>query len=296
MSKKEHSNYRKEQHASKKTLWITLLLTLFFTIVEVVGGILSNSLALLSDSIHMISDVFALGLSMLAIYLASRHPNDKYTFGYLRFEILASFINGLALIVISIGIFFEGVMRIIHPQEIELSLMMGIAVIGLIVNIVLTFVLGHSHKHEQNLNIQSALWHFIGDLLSSIGIIISGIIIYFSGYTIFDPIVSMLVGFIIFFGGFKIIREAYWILMERTPSSFDLSLIREDIKRLDGVEEINDCHLWTITTDVYAFTAHILTTSKINPHELTQQITRLLKDKYHLENSTIQIDVLPDNH
>ena len=151
-----HLPHHKQQSRSKRTLWITLILTLFFTIVEVVGGILSNSLALLSDSAHMISDVFALGLSMTAIYLATRAGNAKYTYGYLRFEIIASFLNGLALAIISIGIFIEGIRRAIQPEEIDLSLMLIIASIGLIVNIVLTTILSRSMKNEENLNIQSA--------------------------------------------------------------------------------------------------------------------------------------------
>ncbi|MEX2415451.1 MAG: cation diffusion facilitator family transporter, partial [Paenibacillaceae bacterium] len=162
-----HLPHEKQQSRSKRTLWITLLLTLFFTIVEIIGGLLSNSLALLSDSAHMISDVVALGLSMTALYLATRPANARYTYGYLRFEIIASFLNGLALAIIAIGIFIEGIRRAIHPEEINLSLMLIISSIGLIVNIVLTIILSRSMKDEENLNIQSALWHFIGDLLSS---------------------------------------------------------------------------------------------------------------------------------
>ena len=184
-----HLRHQKEQSRSKNTLWITLFITLFFTIVEIIGGILSNSLALLSDSAHMISDVLALGLSMTAIYLATRPPNAKYTFGYLRFEIIASFLNGLALAIIAVGIFIEGIRRMINPQEIDLLLMLTISSIGLIVNIVLTVILSRSMKDEKNLNIQSALWHFIGDLLSSIGVIVSAILIFFTGWIIFDPII-----------------------------------------------------------------------------------------------------------
>src|SRR3954451_14101225 len=133
-----HLNHVKEQHKSKKALWITIILTLFFTIVEIIGGVLSNSLALLSDSAHMMSDVLALGLSMTAIYLATKNSDKKYTFGFLRFEILASFLNGLALAVIAIGVFIEGINRIIKPGEVDLTLMLTIASIGLLVNIILT--------------------------------------------------------------------------------------------------------------------------------------------------------------
>ncbi|KTW15065.1 cation transporter, partial [Staphylococcus warneri] len=154
-----HVEHSKVQKQSKVTLWATLLITLFFTIVEFTGGILSNSLALLSDSFHMLSDVLALGLSMLAIYFASRKPTARFTYGYLRFEILAAFLNGLALSVISIGIFYEAIIRIVYPKQVESGLMLVIAIIGLIVNIVLTVILMRSLKNEQNINVQSALWH-----------------------------------------------------------------------------------------------------------------------------------------
>ncbi|UUZ84069.1 cation diffusion facilitator family transporter [Paenibacillus sp. P26] len=189
-----HLHHVKEQSRSKKTLWVTLILTAFFTIVEIIGGLLSNSLAPLSDSAHMISDVLALGLSMVAIYLATHPPNSRFTFGFLRFEIIASFLNGLALAIIALGIFIEGIRRFVHPEPIDFKLMLIISSIGLIVNLVLTLVLSRSMEEEENLNVQSALWHFIGDLLSSIGVIISAVIIYFTGIQWVDPLISMVIG------------------------------------------------------------------------------------------------------
>ncbi|MEA8948089.1 cation diffusion facilitator family transporter, partial [Campylobacter jejuni] len=171
----EHSKVQKQ---SKVTLWATLLITLFFTIVEFTGGILSNSLALLPDSFHMLSDVLAHGLSMLAIYFASRKSTARFTYGYLRFEILAAFLNGLALSVISIGIFYEAIIRIVYPKQVESELMLVIAAIGLIVNIVLTVILMRSLKNEQNINVQSALWHFVRDLLNSVGVILAVLLIH----------------------------------------------------------------------------------------------------------------------
>lgn len=285
-----HLNHVKEQHESKKTLWITLVLTLFFTFVEIIGGILANSLALLSDSAHMMSDVLALGLSMVAIYLATRESNNKYTFGFLRFEILASFLNGLALAVIAIGIFIEGIKRIIHPRDIELGLMLSVAVIGLIVNIVLTIVLIRSTKKENNLNIKSALWHFIGDLLNSVGVILSAILIYFTDITIFDPIISIVIGAVVFIGGAKIIRESYLILMESVPKELDLDQIRADIRAVEGVHDIHELHLWTITTDHYSLTAHVFICKDCPPFSVVSAITTMLKAKYGLEHVTVQIE------
>lgn len=285
-----HLDHVKEQKTSKKTLWITLMLTLFFTIVEIVGGLVSNSLALLSDSAHMISDVLALGLSMVAIYMATRKPNRKYTFGFLRFEIIASFLNGLALAVIAAGIFAEGIKRIVHPQTVDMPIMLTIASIGLVVNIVLTIVLSRSTKEEDNLNVKSALWHFIGDLLSSVGIIVSAIVIHFTGFFLLDPLISMVVGAIIFTGGSRIIRESYLVLMESVPDKFDLDAIRKDLNDLDIVVDVHELHLWAVTTEHYSLTAHVFVKQGIEPFCAILAINEILKNKYGIEHSTIQIE------
>ncbi|WP_409345080.1 cation diffusion facilitator family transporter [Paenibacillus sp. MBLB4367] len=285
-----HLRHVKEQSTSKKTLWITLVLTLFFTIVEIIGGLASNSLALLSDSAHMISDVLALGLSMVAIYMATRQPNARFTFGYLRFEIIASLLNGLALAIIAIGIFIEGIKRMITPEDIHFQTMIVIASIGLVVNIVLTIVLSRSMKEEDNLNVQSALWHFIGDLLSSIGVIISAVLIYFTGFRIFDPLISMVIGAIIFTGGAKIVRASYLIMMESVPEKFDLDQIRGDIAKVEGVEDVHEMHLWAVSTDHYSLTAHVFVNENIQPFCVILAINETLKAKYGIEHSTIQIE------
>jgi cobalt-zinc-cadmium efflux system protein len=285
-----HLPHVKIQNKSKKTLWITLSLTLFFTIVEIIGGILSNSLALLSDSAHMASDVIALGLSMVALYLATRQPNKTFTFGYLRFEIIASFLNGLALTIIAIGIFIEGIRRFIHPENIDFQLMIIIASIGFIVNLVLTIVLSRSMKEEENLNIKSALWHFIGDLLSSIGVIISAVVIYFTNFYFFDPLISMIIGGIIFVGGAKIVRESYLILMDSVPEQFDIDQIRADIRGVEGVEDVHEMHLWAISTDHYSLTAHVLINENIQPFCVILAINEILEKKYGIKHSTIQVE------
>jgi cobalt-zinc-cadmium efflux system protein len=285
-----HLEHVKEQTKTKKTLWIVLFLTLFFTIVEIIGGFLSNSLALLSDSAHMISDVLALGLSMVALYLATKHPNARFTFGYLRFEIVASFLNGLALAIIAIGIFIEGIKRFIHPVDIDFKLMLMIASIGLVVNLVTTLVLHNSMKKESNLNMQSALWHFLGDLLSSVGVIVSSILIYFTNLSWFDPLISIIIGGIIFTGGAKIIRESFLILMESVPHQFDLDEIRKDIALVEGVEDVHEMHLWSISTDHYSLTAHVFIDNKIQPFCIILGINETLKNKYGIKHSTIQME------
>jgi cobalt-zinc-cadmium efflux system protein len=261
-----------------------------FAILEIIGGILSNSLALLSDSAHMVSDVIALSLSLTAIYFASRPPNSKYTFGFLRFEIIASFLNGLALCIIAVGIFLEGVRRVFNPEPVDLQIMLTIASIGLLVNIVLTIVLSRSIKDENNLNVRSALWHFIGDLLSSLGVIVAGILIWLTSYVWLDPIISLVIGGIIFTGGAKITRESYVILMETVPNGFDLEQIRKDILAVEGVEDVHEMHLWAISSDHYSLTAHVFSNNNIQPFCIILGINDTLEQKYGITHSTIQIE------
>ncbi|PDO10099.1 MAG: cation transporter [Candidatus Reconcilbacillus cellulovorans] len=291
-----HLRHMKEQKTSKKSLWFTLVLTLTFTVVEIVGGLVSNSLALLSDSAHMVSDVIALALSMTAIYLASRPPNARFTFGYLRFEIIASFLNGMALCLIAAGIFIEGIRRFIRPEPIDLGLMLAIACIGFAVNLALTIVLSRSIRREENLNVKSALWHFFGDLLSSIGVITSAVVIWWTGFVWFDPLVSLVIGGIIFTGGAKIVRESYLILMESVPEKFDLDEIRASLLEVEGVENVHEMHLWAISTDHYSLTAHIFVDPNIQPFCIILAINETLKNKYGITHSTIQMehaDILP---
>lgn len=285
-----HVRHEKQQAKSQKTLWIVLVLTLLFTTIEIVGGILSNSLALLSDSAHMVTDVLALGLSMTAIYLARRPSNEKFTFGYLRFEMIASLLNGLTLCVIAVGIFVEGVRRFLSPEDVNFTLMVTIASIGLVVNVVMTFLLTRSMKSEKNLNVQSALWHFIGDLISSIGVIVAAILLYFTGWTIFDPLISVVIGAIIFRGGAKITQEAYGVLMERVPDAFDLAHIRQSISTIEGVQDVHEMHLWTISTDHHSFTAHVFIRPDIQPFCVILAVNELLANTYGIHHVTVQVE------
>ncbi|MFD2670802.1 cation diffusion facilitator family transporter [Marinicrinis sediminis] len=285
-----HLRHEKQQSRSKKALWMTLVLTAFFTVVEMVGGILSHSLALLSDSAHMVSDVFALGLSMTAIYLAARPPNARFSFGFLRFEIIASFLNGLTLCIISIGIFVEGIRRFFFPEAIDLRLMLIISSIGFVVNLVLTLVLSHSIREENNLNVRSALWHFIGDLLSSIGVIISAILIYITDQVWLDPLVSLCIGIIIFTGGARITREAWLILMEAVPQKYDLDQIRAALGAIEGVEDVHELHLWSVSTDHESLTAHLFVHEHIQPYCVILAVTEKMKAEYGIEHVTVQVE------
>lgn len=287
-----HTPHHKVQHQSKKTLWISLTLTCVFAFLELLGGIFSGSLALISDSFHMFSDVLALLLSMVAIYYAAKKPTLKFTYGYVRFEIIAAFLNGLALVIIGLGILYEGIVRLINPVEIDFVLMMTIAIIGLIINIVLTVILMRSLKAENNLNIKNALWHFLGDLFNSVGIIIAAILIKWTGIIEIDAIVSLIVSVIIMVGGYKICKAAFYILMEAAPDELDSEAVHQTILAVDGVAEIHEFHLWSVTEKEYSLSFHVLLKGydNVNDYEIIKQISDTLKARHNIEHVTIQIE------
>lgn len=287
-----HSPHNKTQFQSKKTLWISLFLTILFALIELVGGIFSGSLALISDSFHMFSDVLALGLSMIAIYYASKPPNPKFTYGYVRFEIISAFLNGLALIIIALGILYEGILRLLNPVEIDFVMMMVIASIGLVINIILTIILMRSLKAENNLNIKSALWHFLGDLFNSVGIIIAGILIQYTGIIAIDAIVSLIVSVIIGLGGYKICKAAFLILMEAVPNELDAEAVHQTILSVDCVKEIHEFHLWALSEGSYSLSFHVILDKydNVNDYEIIRNISTRLKTEHHIEHVTIQIE------
>lgn len=287
-----HIKHYKRQTKSKKTLWISLALTLFFAVVEFIGGLLSQSLALLSDSFHMFSDVLALVLSMIAVHFAAKRPNDRFTYGYVRLEILVAFLNGLILMLIACGIVFEAFKRLVNPVEINFTTMLSIAVLGLLINVILAGILMSSLKTERNLNIRSALWHFWGDLLNSVGVIAAALLIKWTGISAIDALVSFIIGGVIFIGGYAICKKAFLILMEATPPELDVQKIRQTVLEIDEVEDLHEFHLWALTDDTYSLSFHVILKdySAINDYEIVKNISSLLKTKYRIEHVTIQIE------
>lgn len=286
-----HKKHFKTQLKSKKTVYLTLILTLLFAILELTGGLISNSLSLIGDSFHMFSDVLALGSSVVAIYFSSKKPNDRFTFGYLRLEGIVAFLNGLALMLISGGILIEGIGRMFKPIEIELGTMFGISLTGLLFNIVITYILFQSMKSEKNLNVKSALLHFLGDLLNSVGVIISGVLIYFTGYVAIDIIMSFIIAVIIFTGGFKISKEAFMILMEAVPENIDIQALRSDLLQIEGIESIHELHVWKTDSEEISLMAHILLDNydKFNNYRIINEVNSTIA-KYDIFHSTIQIE------
>ena len=286
-----HRNHFKIQKKSKKTLYVTLFLTLFFALMELFGGLFSNSLSLVGDSFHMFSDVLALGASMVAIYFEAKKPTEKFTYGFLRLEVVVAFLNGIVLMLISVGMIYESVIRFFNPREIDFGSMFFIALIGLIFNIVITWILFSSTKKENNINIKSAMLHFLGDLLNSVGVIISSIIIYFTNFVYIDIIMSIVISVIIFTGGYKISKEAFFILMEAVPSEVDLNTLRNELLNIDGIKNIHELHVWKNDNEEISFTAHILLDNyeKHNNYRIINEIKEKLA-VYGIFHMTVQIE------
>ena len=286
-----HRNHFKIQKKSKKTLYVTLFLTLFFALMELFGGLFSNSLSLVGDSFHMFSDVLALGASMVAIYFEAKKPTEKFTYGFLRLEVVVAFLNGIVLMLIAAGMIYESVIRFFNPRKIDFGSMFFIALVGLIFNIVITWILFSSTKKENNINIKSAMLHFLGDLLNSVGVVISSIIIYFTNFVYIDIIMSVVISVIIFIGGYKISKEAFFILMEAVPSEVDLNMLRNELLNIDGIKNIHELHVWKNDNEEISFTAHILLDNyeKHNNYRIINEIKQKLA-VYDIFHMTVQIE------
>lgn len=238
----------------EKRLILTFSITLCILVAEVAGGLLSNSLALLSDAGHVLTDAFALGLSLIAAWIGKKPSDYRATYGYQRVGLLAAIINGLSLLGISVFIFAETYHRFLAPPPIQLSVMLPVATAGLIGNLLMVLILGHGHH---DLNIKSAWLHVLGDTLSSVGVIISGIIVYLTGWKFADPVAGFLIGIIILSGGVRVVKEATGIFLELVPKGFDVEDIAKRIAELPEVMGIHDIHIWSLTHKKVSFSAHI---------------------------------------
>ncbi len=274
--------------SGEKRLAVTFLVTVLILAGEVAGGYLSNSLALLSDAGHMVTDVLAIALGLIAARI-SRKPSDRNaTFGYQRVGLLAALINGLSLLVIAVFIFYESYERLFSPPRIDIPVMLAIASLGLAGNLVMAFILGHSHE---DLNLKSVWLHVIGDTLSSVGVILSGIIIYFTGWTYADPIASVLIGGIIVWGGIRLARDTISIFLNLTPKGFNVEVLAQKITDMPDVVDIHDVHLWPLAHNHVAFSAHVLVDDKtLSEAETTKKrIEEMLKEN-GIDHSTLQIE------
>jgi cobalt-zinc-cadmium efflux system protein len=273
---------------SSKKLKLAIILTSVILIAEIIGGIISNSLALFTDAAHVFMDVLALGLSFSAITIACRPMDEKATFGYHRAEIFAALINAVLLFVVVIFILQEAYERLLTPPEIRTTEMLIVASIGLAVNLFVTYTLRGHH----DLNIRGAYLHVLGDTLSSVGVIVGGVIIILTGNYIVDPILSVIISIIIIYNSIKLLKESVDILMERTPKHIDIEELKKDILTCKGVNAIHDLHVWSICSNVHALSAHLI----VKPMDVkeTEKITKKLNmhlmKGYKISHTTLQFE------
>ncbi|MBT8398389.1 MAG: cation transporter [Gemmatimonadetes bacterium] len=269
--------------------WV-LGITAGFMVAEVVGGILSNSLALLADAGHMFTDVAALALSLVAMRLAQRPPSPTKTYGYVRLEILAAFINGAALLFISFFILKEAWERFQAPPDVDGPLMMGVAIVGLGVNVAGALLL-HRHAGE-SLNVRGAYLHVLGDLLGSIGAIIAGTLILTTGWMLADPIISVVIALLILVGAWRLVREATDILLEGAPRGLDVEELVENLKQIEGLEELHDIHVWTLTSGFVAMSGHGVI-DDLNMHRRILDEINLRLNERGISHVTFQLEPRP---
>lgn len=272
----------------RKRLLIALALTAGIAVAEAVGGWMTGSLALLSDAGHMLTDVSALALSLLALWFAGKPATVKKTYGYYRMEILSALLNGVLLIGITGYILYEAWQRVRTPEPIHLKPMLLVAGIGLASNLGSLAFLHSSHS----MNVRSAFLHVLGDTLSSVGVIVGGVIMYFTGWWVVDPIISVAISVVIVLGAWRLVRDAVDVLLEATPAHVDLEAVKDLMMRVEGVTAVHDLHVWTISSGIYALSVHLVVVNAMacNNDQILSAVKHELYDRFGIDHTTIQIE------
>jgi cobalt-zinc-cadmium efflux system protein len=276
---------------NRRALQVTFALTFSYFVVEVVGGILTNSLALLADAAHMLTDVFGLGLALFATWISQKPATPEKTYGYYRFEILAALVNAAVLFLISFYILYEAYRRFKEPPEVASLPMILIAVVGLGVNLAGMWILREGAR--EGLNVQGAFLEVVSDALGSVGVIIAGTIMLATGWYYADPIFSVLIGVFILPRTWRLLKQAVNVLLEGTPAHINLAEVEEMMLEVDGVEKVHDLHVWTITSGIEALSTHIVLADNCDPRDsdrVLERLAALLKEKFGIDHSTIQIE------
>lgn len=272
---------------------LVLVLLAGYTVVEVIGGLLTGSLALLADAGHMLSDVMSIGLALLAIWLAQRPPTFARSFGYQRAEILVALINGAVLVAIGIWIFVEAYQRFSDPPDVLGGWMLAVAAVGLLVNVLAAVILWG--RQADSLNMRAALRHVLADLLGSVGVIAAALIILATGWLYADPLISVLIGALVLASSWTILRESVDILLESTPAGVDAREVARRMLAVDGVRDVHDLHIWTITSGFPALSAHVLVSRGEDCHDRRRQLEQLLGVEFGITHSTLQVEHVPAN-
>ena len=285
----EHSHGSGHDHAahsSVRRLRVALIITATFLVVEVIGGFVSNSLALIADAGHMLTDVAALALSLFVAWFA-RHPGTpQKSYGYLRWEILAAFLNGSALLLISAWIIFESILRIRTPEPVS-GLMLWVAIAGLITNLISARIL-HGGSHE-NMNVRGAYLHVLGDLLGSVGVLIAAVVIRYTGWLVADPIASFVTTALIIRGAWTLVKESVDILLESVPNHIDSSAVRAQLEAIPGIESVHDLHIWSVNPRMVAMSAHAIVRDASTQQHVLEHVHDAMR-LFGIGHVTVQIE------
>jgi cobalt-zinc-cadmium efflux system protein len=265
-----------------------LAITAVFTIIEFVGGLWTNSLALMADSGHMLTDVAALALSLFAVWFAQRPATPQQTYGYFRVEILAALVNGASLIAIAVFVFYESYRRFLSPETIKTKEMLLIGSAGLVANLATASIL--RDNHQDSLNVRAAFLHVLGDVLGSVAVILAGGAMWLWGALWADPLVSALVSLLILISAWKLVRDSVLILLEGTPAHVNLEAMREELSAIPGVESVHDLHVWTLTSGFYVMTCHAVVSGDGSRDEILTRLGCVSRDRFGVHHTTIQIE------
>lgn len=285
----DHSHDHSHSHPlPKDRLKLAILITALILIAEFAGAMISNSLALLADSGHMLTDLAALIFSWIGFHLGEKKANNRKTFGYKRSEIVVGFTNGVLLLVLAIYIAVEATTRLFNPEPVQAEIMLGVAIIGLLANIVSAALL---FKHsKENLNIKGAFLHVVGDALGSVGAIVAGLLIIFTGWLIADPIVSIIISVIIVFSAVSLVRESVNILMEGVPSGIEVSELQHSLSGIPGVIGVHDIHIWTLSSGLHNLSCHLTVSDFSLMGPVLKTAHQIVDEQFKIHHSTFQIE------
>jgi cobalt-zinc-cadmium efflux system protein len=272
---------------SRRLLWALAISAVYF-IAELVAGFLTNSLALLSDAGHMLSDIGAMGLSLFAFRMARRPATHQSTYGFHRVEILAALFNGLTLWLIVGIILAAAYNRVAEPPVVESFGMMVVAAVGLLVNIIAAAILHGGHRH--NLNLRGAFLHVVSDAIGSIGALAAGAVMVTTGWYLADPLISIFIGGLILFSSWSLVRESLSVLMQAVPKTIRLEEVRRTIEMVEGVREVHDLHVWAVTSDIFTLSAHAVVSNGQDFHQVLNCIEDTLRERFNIEHTTIQLE------
>jgi cobalt-zinc-cadmium efflux system protein len=278
----------RHSHA-KSALKPALIITSAFLIAEFIGALYTNSLALLADSGHMLTDVAALSLSLAASWFSTRRATPRKTYGFHRVEILVALLNGVILVLIALYIFYEAYGRLTDPPEVQAGWMLLVASVGLIANLVSAWLL--FGEHRESLNVRGAMFHIVSDAIGSAGAIVASLAILLGGYYVADPAISVVVGLLILSSSWVLIRDAVDILLEGTPSHVNIVSLQNELKSVHGVESVHDLHVWTLTSGVLAMSCHVVTADeRLSRNLVLAEVSELARERFRIDHTTVQIE------